>query len=432
MQYFTGTVVLREQDLAAGGYGFGWGHARVFTNGMTADFDRGQGWNWNVENWPYLVTSPHPGSTLALLGRSGTAWFRTEGDGTFLALHGAQSTLKHDVDAKEYTLAEPDGSLYRFNDLEHELRPGGFVSVASPGGLVTAVTDQSQGNLLAVSRSYVSGGVTVDEQFHYVFEDSGPHAGQLASVTLRRRADGGAWDLVLKAEYAYYVGSDAHGLPNDLKTVTRYEHDGTWRTLDTRYYRYWKADDAGGMKHGLRYVVGPEAYARLDAAVGDPLAAPDAVVAQYADYYFEYDDDRRVTKEITDGGSRTHTLDYHDNPAYVPADPPAPNAWFRRTAETRPDDSQVLVYCNAVGQTMLRVERGRGGRVGRIQPVRRGGPARSHGEPVGRLRVRRVARRPRRLRRVDRCRRAPAGGGRADRRHDLLTTPKTAGRRRGW
>ena len=48
---------------------------------------------------------------------------------------------------------------------------------------------------------------------------------------------------------------------------------------------------------------------------------------------------------------------YHDNPDYVAQTPKDPNAWFRRTTETRADGSEVAVYCNAFGQTMLRVER---------------------------------------------------------------------------
>ena len=42
-----------------------------------------------------------------------------------------------------------------------------------------------------------------------------------------------------------------------------------------------------GLQHGLKFVVGPEAFARLSREA-DPFTAPDEVVANYADYYFEY------------------------------------------------------------------------------------------------------------------------------------------------
>ena len=389
MRYFTGEVVLREEDVAGGGFGFGWGHARVFSNRMRAGFDRGQGWNWNVEHWPYLVPSPHPGSTVALLGRDGREWFRANGDGTFLTLHGARSTLRHDAAAGEFAFAEPDGTLYRFNDFSHPVRPGLFKSVSGPGGLVTEVTDQSRKDIVTVERTHDPGGADVTERYHYEFEDGGPLAGALKAVTLRRRSGAGPWDGVLRAEYAYYGDGESHGLHRDLKTVTRFEDDGGWRKLDVRYYRYWKSDDGPGMEHGLKYVVGPEAYARLEQEAGDPLTAPDGTVSRHADYYFEYAD-RRVTREVTDGGSRESALSYHENPAYPAPGPDAekdPNVWFRKTTETRPDDTEVAVYCNAYGQTILRVERDGTDEWVLFNRFNSSGAGRPGGEPVRRRRL---------------------------------------------
>ncbi|MEM9701761.1 MAG: hypothetical protein AAF907_04895, partial [Planctomycetota bacterium] len=118
-----------------------------------------------------------------------------------------------------------------------------------------------------------------------------------------------------------------------------------------------------GLKHGLRYAVKGESYARLASAVGGSAfidGASNAVVAQYADYGFEYDGERRVTKETVDGGSRTETFAYIDNPSYsepLPNDPYDQNAWFRKITRTRNDGSEIVLYCNAFGQTLLKSER---------------------------------------------------------------------------
>ena len=83
----------------------------------------------------------------------------------------------------------------------------------------------------------------------------------------------------------------------------------------------------------------PESYARLaaDPNVSDPLIASDFYVAQYADNYFEYDSQRRVTKEIVEAGSRTFTFSYSQS-----AFEDGSNAWKYKTVETLPDAEQNI------------------------------------------------------------------------------------------
>ena len=47
-----------------------------------------------------------------------------------------------------------------------------------------------------------------------------------------------------------------------------------------------------------------------DPNVSDPLTASDFFVAQYADFYYEYDESRRVTREAIQGGTRTFSFSY--------------------------------------------------------------------------------------------------------------------------
>ena len=74
--------------------------------------------------------------------------------------------------------------------------------------------------------------------------------------------------------------------------------DGAGNALDTSYYRYYPS--YGGFD-GLKYVFNPDSFARLSAAVADPFTATDQQVAPYADNYFEYDAQRRVSKEVAQG-----------------------------------------------------------------------------------------------------------------------------------
>jgi hypothetical protein len=98
--------------------------------------------------------------------------------------------------------------------------------------------------------------------------------------------------------------------------------------------------------------------------VADPLTATDQQIAPYADNYFEYDDRRRVSKEVAQGtscscaatgGQGTYTFSYFDS--FQSNDY---KTWRYRTIETLPDNSatfisQNIVYCNGYGEVMLKV-----------------------------------------------------------------------------
>jgi len=336
----------------------GWSHTRTYSNQMQQSFDRGNGWNWNPEDWPYLVNSPFPNSTYALLGNLyDIDWFQYDsGSDTYKTLFGRLKLLTHDATNAVFNLLDPDGTVIVFNDMTHATRPGLFKSITTPGGNTLEVIDTSGNDILQVQRSYTSGSDTITESFLYEFFDSGDHAGRLERVTLRRKVNAGAWQDVLKAEYTYYGSSSNFGSLNDLETVTRYEWDGSaWQQLDVNYYRYWKQGETDGFEHGLQYVVGPGAYQNMLDAGLNPLTASDAQVAVYADNYFEYDSDRRVTTEIADAGSLTFTLSYTDNPNSFPDTERRYNFWWRKTVETRPDSSQRITYGNRYGQPMLEI-----------------------------------------------------------------------------
>jgi hypothetical protein len=112
-------------------------------------------------------------------------------------------------------------------------------------------------------------------------------------------------------------------------------------------------DENGEIRAYPFFSFAPEAYRLI-------FTASDATLLPYADYYFEYDPyTRRVTKEIAavcetcgGGGTTADLLAYGVNPRYPTADC---NTWQTRTVQTLPDNSQIVVYANYAGVTMLKV-----------------------------------------------------------------------------
>ncbi len=172
----------------------------------------------------------------------------------------------------------------------------------SPGG---AVGFLSRTGGLLTSFKVIHGGRSVEYSYSY-FGD-----GKLKTVT--RLVDA---TQVRKATYAYY-GDETHGNAGDLKKVEISGWSGgSSHLLATRYYRYYTPANSApgritvGFKHGLQFVVGPEAWKRLVAASIPPETATKEQLEEYADYYFQYDDERRVTYEGVDGGARAYGFQY--------------------------------------------------------------------------------------------------------------------------
>ena len=171
----------------------------------------------------------------------------------------------------------------------------------------------------------------------------------MSTVTYRRQIDDDGWLDIRRATYEYYDGSNANGSLNDLMRVRIQEPvGGTWANIQQSYYRYYKSGDAKGFVHGLRYVVEPDGYAAMLAAELDPTTVSNTVLLQYAKYYFEYNDDRRVTKEIVDRGSLTTSFEYTTSTHIDGL-----SHWKRKTVETRPDGVTQTVYTNYIGEGLL-------------------------------------------------------------------------------
>ena len=346
IRYFNGEVQLAVVDLSAGGYGTPWQHRRVYSNQLSANEDVGNGYNWLVDKWPYVIQHAD-GSIAFIRGVRGSLWFDLVG-GSYVGRYGAKSTLTHDTASGLFVLTLPDGERYQLHDYDQTAFPGGLLaSHVSQAGQVTAVTAYTaEGRIEEIQRSVTVGASTTTEAFRYGYTIDG----RIDSVTLRRRENAGPWNDIRQVLYEYYGAAENYGSLGDLKRARhQVPQGGNWVDSEIHYYRYYKSGETGGFVHGLKYVVDPQAYSRMLADSIDPLAASNNLVAEYAKYHFQYDSQQRAILERVDGASRTFSFEYstssHSN-AY--------NHWKTRTVETRPDGSRWIVYTNYIGQVLLK------------------------------------------------------------------------------
>ncbi|MES2790054.1 MAG: RHS repeat-associated core domain-containing protein [Planctomycetota bacterium] len=362
IRYADGSISLRASDISSSGFGVRWGHTRSFASRMSHSESAGNGFNWQVQEWPYVVTQ-YDGA-VAVLGRQNTAVYFDKIEDSYVAQFGIKTTLSLDLATNKYLYTEQNGTVTTFDRFT-----GGFRKRTDAAGTTIEVTAMTGGtNFSQVQRSYTEGASSAIERYQYAYgTDTGDYL--LSTVTLSRSIDGGAFGSVAKATYTYYPSGAEYGYEGDLETVTtQLWQDSQWKNTGTTYYRYYLQIPTSSSSssssssspipqapaHLLKFVVNPTSFERLaaDPNVTDPLTASNAIVALYADYYYEYDSQRRVIREMVQGGSRSFSFDFHES-----SNTDGFNSWKFKTIETQPDSSQLVVYSNFAGQTMLKVHR---------------------------------------------------------------------------
>jgi RHS repeat-associated protein len=355
----TGTTVVQTPAVPSGGFD-PLSPTLDWTNGPngTGGFNGSGMYNTNQ---PYL-DQINGGNTIAVVtGGTGTTYFDLV-NGSYTPRFFSQDQLTHNSSTNQFVGTDTRCDSISFYDFSSSLpanQRGTFNAFVDPAGNVTQVTARTpDGKIAEVQRSTTVNGTTTTESFLYSYVRSGVNAGLVASLTLRRQVNGGPWSTVRQASYTYYDGTQPYGNAGDLQTASIEDANGN--ILDTTYYRYYTAADAGttGYMHGLKYSFSPQSYARLVAAVGNPTTATDAQVAPYADDYFQYDSQHRVTEEVVQGegcsvcsaglGTFTYSYTTSNNPAGY-------NSWKVKATETLPDGNQNIYYVNAYGQEMLEV-----------------------------------------------------------------------------
>ena len=363
IRYADGAIVYASTDLSSSAFGGAWVHTRTWTDsGSDARTNpNGAGMISSDQPWIYQVSD---GSlACVVLGGTDQRWFSASGE-SYTPLSFLSDTLIHDTADSTFIFRTTRGEEVRFFDFNAawpEQQRGLVSRVVRRGQSGTPGADftmsYTDGKLASVSSVDANG---VGDTFAYSYIDSGINAGRLETIELLRKdSESSAQVTVSRATYTYYGVDDPNGMPGELRTATI--TDGTNQTIATKYYRYYVSTTGPTSGHAgaLKYTFDGPSYDRLSAAVSDIATAPDAVVAPYADNYYEYDSARRVTRHDIRGfggddvsGIGEFAYSYWTNPSSV-AD--GPNVWRFRTTETLRDGNQNIIYTNANAEVMLKV-----------------------------------------------------------------------------
>ena len=330
--------------LESSGFGIRWGHGLTYSNRLTVQNRGINGNSWAMVDCPYLVRS-NGGETLCLVRGFYTALWFDEVGSAWVPRFGVHDRLEHQ--SGEYVHTDARGIRTRFYDFATSEGPQGQLKGFEDAFGHTGVAEYD--TLQRLETFELSGPGGASNQYEYDYYETGEVAGRLEWVTLW--VNGAE---VRRNEFEYYTSSDADGNSGDLKRMAIQQRVGaSWDNLEHYYFRYYTLGEANGFRWGLKYVVGPGAYAAMEADSIDPLSATDAVLAGYADNYFEYDAQKRVVLEEVSGGSRTYQFERSVS-AFSPG-PSEFNQWVTKTVETLPDGNRNIVFANRAGQVMLKV-----------------------------------------------------------------------------
>lgn len=290
-------------DLSSNAFGKPWGYTRSWSNRLGIDYDGPYGVNWFLKEVPLLVQNGP--NTLALIGVvPSTLWFDLTA-GVWKSRFQNRGTLVANSAGHQFIHTDLRGKRTVFHDFTVATGlQGKFLRSMDPhGGTAHTVEAQydTSSRLEKLTQSATGIGTV---SYEYAYHNSGAQINRLISATLVVNTAN-----VRRALFEYHDNGSANGVISDLKQVAVETWQSpcgggaaAWSPVQKTYYRYYTAASATGYARGLKYVVNPDALARMTAASLNPDTATDTQVAAYADHYFEYDSTRRVTKEVTNGG----------------------------------------------------------------------------------------------------------------------------------
>lgn len=346
IHYGTGAIAMYVDDLVSDGFSE-WGVRRSYSNLQDAQ-DSPFGFGWHANFQPVITKA---GANYIVRMGADEALVFTQSGTSYLPLRFNVETLS--LVNGDYRFKDAQGNstnFYSFDAAVPVALQGRFKSFADPQGNVTAATYDAGGMLQKVDRSVTVNGVLNTEAFVYSFNFDGR-----VSKVVRQVTTGGATTIVRQAEYDYYAGNASDfGEAGTLRRVTIKDGAATPNILNRYYYRYYKTGEAGGYLNGLKFVVGPHAYARLVHAYADAESVTDAQLLAYADKYFTYDSNQRVTSQRLHGDGIDATGTYNFS-YFASTNADGYNNWQIRTTETLPDGNQNIVYTNYAGQVLVKV-----------------------------------------------------------------------------
>ncbi len=378
VEYGTGRLLLAPVHLRHGAYNLDW-LVRPFYNNLYPD-DPGSGepdyvgmlgHGWAMDLLGHVIWMDN-GAKLLYYSLKGTIEFiRVGASHQYLPLPRKPGySIMHESGAAEYQMGLPNGQIDLFHD--HTVTPaelrGQRKGYLDAGRHQWVVTRDLPNRTIGVSAcEWIGSQVTCQSALgtpNFEFGTQligGKERIVIANFYIYTQGAQNPKQFIARMVYDYYTADETDkGLVGDLKratiercTANCFSGSPTWVPWMRTYYRYYTSTSSIGMPHGLKYVLEPEGYARMEGVPLDPLTATDAQLAPYADYYFEYDSSKRVTRERRHGtgtGSLTSTFSYT---ARVGGSNGF-NEWKLKTVETRPDGTTMTVYTNYLTQVILR------------------------------------------------------------------------------
>lgn len=359
--YANGQIVLSSTDISWKGLGFSWSHSRSYANVLEGgSVPSEMGHHWFLSDIPFLTFGTEPGTGDAtvnvVFGTYSSQWFKADGSGGWEARFGSHAVLTHDTAAREFILTSPGGLRTIFHDddggLSQSIR-GRLKAIENPGGAQAIVTYNIDDELESLAWTDEDGNTAI---FSYTYYDDLERLGLLESVTLSVNGR-----PVRRTSYDFYGLNAAHGPLRTLRNalVEELGEDGDWRTIREEWLRYFTETTTGTWKYGIKLRLDAEGAAAARAAGILLDSATDAALEPYASHTFVYDGQAngsgsgRVTSETVRGGEATYSFSWLTNatdPLYS-----AVNTWYRKSVETRPDQSQRTVYTNRGGSMILSI-----------------------------------------------------------------------------
>ena len=345
VRYANGEVKIVVSDLSSTGFGMPWGHTRSYSNQLTSQMSGHNGNSWFVGEWPYLVQSGTSTVCVVIGTFYDAVWFDLV-SGNYVPRFYMQIGLTHDTINQQFVYTDARGYIIKFYDFSAGIpavKKGQFKSVTDLFGNETLASYNSS-NLIS-SIVWTSGSSQLG--FYYDYYTSGANAGQLQYATMQVNGLD-----VRRAQYDYYNSGDKFGNLNDLQHATIQQLVGSsWVDIAVNYYRYYKPGEANGFPHGLKYVIGPEGFRKMQEAGVVPETVSNVQLAKYANNYFKYDSDNKGSvAEKASGG----TLGFGFN-RIVNGNSPDYNSWSNKTVEALPDGAQNIVYTNYAAQVILSI-----------------------------------------------------------------------------
>lgn len=359
VNFMTGANFYSKKDLGTSGLSR-FKLTRMYLQDATWS-DHSLGPCWRI-GWLYRLI-PNAQQIWVIGGSHPIVSFTDNGGGSYTPDFDYVQTLTADAANHLLILTDAVGKRWVFYDLSGTWNPerrGRLKEFDDRAGNITTTVYGTSGvtldKLLEIQQTDTNPAIL--HRFTFSYNLSGASIGLLASVTYAQTVSA-VTTTVRVSNYSYYTTGGPNGPAGTLQRVQL--TDGT-NVLETTYYRYDAADVTGFVP--LRYVVHPHAYDRLVAALGSEAAvdaASDATIAPYADFFFQYDAQRRVIQETVQGtgcgcgsaGSRG--VFQYSYAVATHLQPDGPNVWSNKCTVTEPDGNQRIVYTNAAGQTMLSI-----------------------------------------------------------------------------